>query len=53
MIVDNINSGNLYETINKRFKKAFDYLKNTDLLSLPGGKVEIDGKDMVYLISSN
>ncbi len=30
-----------------RFKKAFDYLKNTDLVALPAGKIELEGADLV------
>lgn len=51
MIFDNINNSFLYETVNERFKKAFDFLKNTNLLSLPVGKTEIDGSDVYAAVS--
>lgn len=51
MIFDNINNSYLYETVNVRFKKAFEFLKNTDLLSLPSGKTEIEGSDIYAVVS--
>jgi len=46
MILDTLQNCGLYETIHPRFKKAFDFLQNTDLATLPLGKVELDGKDL-------
>jgi uncharacterized protein, YhcH/YjgK/YiaL family len=46
MILDSLENAGLYESINPRFKKAFDFLRNTDLAALPLGKMELDGKDL-------
>jgi biofilm protein TabA len=46
MILDTLQNAGLYESIHPRFKQAFDYLRNTDLLTLPLGKVELDGKNL-------
>ncbi len=36
----------------ERWDKAFAFLKNTDLKSLPKGKVELDGQNLFYTIDS-
>lgn len=46
MILDSLGNAGLYESINSRFKMAFDFLRNTDLLALPIGKIELDGSDL-------
>jgi YhcH/YjgK/YiaL family protein len=46
MILDTLENCGLYLTIHPRFKQAFDFLQNTDLLTLPLGKVELDGKNL-------
>ena len=51
MILDAIENSALIETLNPRFKKAFDYLKNNDLASAPQGVIEIDGKNTYISIS--
>lgn len=47
MIFDNLKNNELYYCLNKNFKKAFDFLSNTDLESLPDGRYEING-DIIY-----
>lgn len=47
MILDTLKNAGLYESIHPRFKQAFDFLKNTDLLTLPLGKMELDGSNLV------
>jgi len=47
MILDSLLNTGLYESIHPRFKQAFDYLRNTDLLTLPLGKVELDGSNLI------
>jgi len=47
MILDILENSGLYESIHPRFKKAFDYLKNTDLVALPFGKIELEGASLV------
>jgi len=46
MILDSLKNAGLYESIHPRFKQAFDYLCSNDLVTLPLGKVELDGKDL-------
>lgn len=46
MILDSLENAGLYESIHPRFKQAFDFLRSTDLVSLPLGKVELDGKNL-------
>jgi YhcH/YjgK/YiaL family protein len=46
MILDKLENCGLYESIHPAFKKAFDFLKTTDLLTLPLGKIELDGSNL-------
>jgi biofilm protein TabA len=46
MILDSLENAGLYESIHPRFKQAFDFLRKTDLLTLPLGKIELDGANM-------
>ena len=46
MILDTLVNSGLYELIHPRFKQAFDFLNNTDLLNLPLGKIELDGSNL-------
>lgn len=46
MILDSLENAGLYESIHPRFKQAFDFLRNTDLVALPVGKMELDGKNL-------
>jgi YhcH/YjgK/YiaL family protein len=46
MILDSLENAGLYESIHPRFKQAFDFLRSADLVSLPLGKVELDGKNL-------
>lgn len=46
MILDNLNNSGLYESIHPAFKKAFDFLKTTDLITLPLGRIELDGSNL-------
>lgn len=46
MILDSLNNAGLYESIHPRFKQAFDFLCTTDLVTLPLGKVELDGSNL-------
>lgn len=47
MILDNLQNAGLYVSIHPRFKQAFDFLGATDLISLPLGKMELDGSNLV------
>jgi biofilm protein TabA len=46
MILDSLENAGLYESIHPRFKQAFDFLRSNDLVALPLGKVELDGKNI-------
>lgn len=46
MIVDKIENAQFYYGLGERYKKAFEYLKNTDMASLENGKYEIEGDDI-------
>jgi len=46
MILDSLENAGLYESIHPRFKQAFDFLRSNDLVALPLGKVELDGKNL-------
>jgi len=47
MILDSLENAGLYESIHPRFKQAFDFLRNTNLVTLPLGKIELDGSNLV------
>lgn len=47
MILDSLENAGLYESVHPRFKQAFDFLRNTDLLTLPVGKIELEGANLV------
>lgn len=46
MILDTLENAGLFESIHPRFKQAFDFLLNTDLVELPLGKIELDGSNL-------
>jgi YhcH/YjgK/YiaL family protein len=50
MILDTLKNAELYQSIHPLFKKAFDFLKTTDLKSLPLGKIELEGSDLVVSV---
>lgn len=51
MILDKLENAALYEGISENLKKGFDFLKNTDLLSIEIGRYEIDGNTVFALVS--
>ena len=51
MIIDRISNAHLYEHLSPRIKRAFDYLRRTDLASLSPGRHDIDG-DRLYVMLS-
>jgi len=52
MIADTLDRASLYEPLHPKFKMAFDFLRDTDLLSLPPGRTEIDGDTLFALTQS-
>ena len=52
MIIDVLENADLYREINSKFHKAFNFLRNMDLLKLNIGKYEIEGTS-IYAIVDN
>ena len=52
MIIDTIANASKYFSVHPLFAKAFEYIKQTDLLNKESGKYEIDG-DKLKAIFSN
>ena len=52
MIFDNIENAKLYEKLNEKFEKAFNFLKNTDLKNIEDGKYEIQNDEIYANIQS-
>ena len=51
MIIDKIENSHLYKNISERISKSFEYIKATDLKTLPAGKYPIDGENIFALVS--
>ena len=52
MIIDTLEQAARYESLHPQFKAAFDFLRNTELLSLADGRTEIDGDRLFALTQS-
>ena len=52
MIFDRLSNCEQYYSLNEKFKKAFEFLKNTDLVNLDDGSYEIDGKNIYANVQS-
>lgn len=50
MILDTINNSAKYEVLHKSFKKAFDFIRESDLKSMKIGRYEIDGDNIFALV---
>jgi len=50
MITDRLTSAHLYKLLGAGIQRAFEYLLQTDLQSLPVGRYELDGKNL-YVMS--
>ena len=50
MIIDVLENANLYLEVNSKFKKAFNFLRNIDLLKLEIGKYEIEGSNIYAIV---
>lgn len=46
MIIDKLENAQFYYGLGEKFKKGFEYLKNTDLKNFENGKYEIDGDEI-------
>jgi beta-galactosidase beta subunit len=51
MILDDLSELNKYVAVHPRFAAAFDYILNTKFDNMPVGKKEIDGKNILAIIS--
>ena len=49
MIFDSVKNAGRYACLGENFRRAFEYLANTDLINVPAGRYEIDG-DNVYIM---
>lgn len=52
MILTNLNDCSRYEGLHPLFKQLFDYVRTHDLLSMPIGRIEIDG-DRLFINNSD
>ncbi|MBQ8593254.1 MAG: YhcH/YjgK/YiaL family protein [Bacteroidaceae bacterium] len=51
MVLDTLENLEKYASLNPLFAKAIEYLKTTDLASLPVGKVQLQGADLVVNVA--
>jgi YhcH/YjgK/YiaL family protein len=51
MIIDRISNAHLYEHLSPRIKRAFEYLRRTDLVSLSPGRYAIDDDRLYVMVS--
>ena len=51
MIINKLSNAEQYYSVSKRIEIALKYLKNTDLAKLEPGKYEIDGKNVLAVVS--
>lgn len=52
MIIGSLKDITKYSALSKNFKKAIDYIQNTDMLSLEQGKYAIDGSEVFLMRDS-
>lgn len=50
MILDDINHSSRYEFLGPLFKKAFQFIADTDMTTLPLGKHELQGDDLFVIV---
>ena len=50
MIFDDLSHCDIYKALSLNFRKAFEFLQSTDFLSLPIGKLPIDGENVYATI---
>lgn len=50
MVLDSFNNAAKYYGLGEEFRKGLEYLAQTDLDSLPDGKVDIDGDKMYCMV---
>ncbi|MDD3657009.1 MAG: YhcH/YjgK/YiaL family protein [Atribacterota bacterium] len=52
MIIDMLENSHLYLPINNKFRKAFDFIRNKDLMNLEPGKYEIYGLNIYGVVNN-
>lgn len=50
MIIDKLENAEFYYGLGEKYKKAFEFLKNTDMKNLENGKHEIDGDEIFIAV---
>ena len=50
MILDTLDNYHLYQSVNERIAKGFEFLRNTDFEAIPSGKHDIDGDTIFALV---
>lgn len=51
MILDKLQNASRYYCLHSRFEKAFRFLQESDLTTLPLGQIAIEGRDLFAIIS--
>lgn len=51
MILDSLENGSKYVSIHPGFEHAFNFLCNNDLMALPIGKIELDGSNVIAIVT--
>ena len=52
MLTTNLSLAEKYDYLSDKFKKAFTFLRETDLSALPVGNIAIDGEDVYANVQS-
>jgi biofilm protein TabA len=53
MILDYLDNIKYYEKLHPKFKQAFSFLLNNDLINMPVGKHEIDGDNLFVILDKS
>ena len=51
MIVDTLQNAHLYEGLNERFMRAFEYLRTADFAAISNGKYSVDGENIFAIVN--
>jgi len=49
MVIDTLDQAFRYEALHPHFKRAFDFLRERDVMSIPEGRMELDGDRLFAL----
>lgn len=53
MIIDSIQNAKRYAPLHRQFEHVFDFLRHTDLNTLPDRRIELDGDNLYINIATN